>query len=236
MTSSDYISQTKEFFNGLSFDLPDQHEHLAVIVETREVENFGAIVKNHLHFLPDNFGLLVVCCKENEAFVGKELESVTGYSTMTLPSCKMDSATYNELLTSFNFWRVIKANKVLIFQTDSLLLRKGIDRYLMTNYVGAPLYHFPMPSMNGGLSIRDVTEMQRITRDFKYRPNIDGNEDIYFCKFVRGVADKHLAQQFSVETIFFPTPIGVHACDKYLKPEESKVIFEKALTELKQTA
>lgn len=236
MQALDYIQETKEFFSSLRFDLDDEPEHLAVIVETREVENFGVIVKNHLHFLPDNFGLLVVCCKDNEAFIDRELQDITGYSCMTLPSCRMDASTYNELLTSFNFWRVIKANKVLVFQTDSLLLRKGIERFMFLNYVGAPWTHMNIKGGNGGLSVRDVAEMQRITKEVKYQPTVHGNEDIYFCKHVTNCAENHIAQQFSVEMKFFPTPIGIHACDKYLKPHESSMIFEKALNELKQTA
>lgn len=236
MDAKDYISQTKDFFSVLSFDLDDEPEHLAVIVETRDVENFGVIVKNHLHFLPKNFGLLVVCCKENESFIDKELTDVRNYSSMTLPSCKMDSATYNELLTSFNFWRVIKANKVLVFQVDSLLLRTGIEKFMFVNYVGAPWTHMSIKGGNGGLSIRDVAEMQRITKEVKYQPNVHGNEDVYFCKHLSNIADNHIAQQFSVEMKFFPNPIGIHACDKHLKPEQSTMIFERALNELKQMA
>lgn len=232
LNASDYIARTKDFFSEYWTGLPENPTHLAVIVETREFPNFGQIVKNHLYFLPRTFGLLVVCCKGNEEFVDKELGDIDGYSTMTLPSSKMDSMTYNKLLTSSNFWSVIDAEKVLIFQTDSLLLRPGIERYLKYNFVGAPWKHIRMTGGNGGLSIRDVAEMKRVCSSFKWDVNKHGNEDLFFCREVRNVAPNDVAQSFSVETIFYPKPIGIHACDSYIDESLRTILYENALKEL----
>lgn len=234
MNAAGYIQKTKSFFNSLKFDLPEQPKNLAVIVETRKVKDFGTIVKNHLHFLPDDFGLLICQGTENKDFIDIELRGIGGYSVMQLPFEKMTEADYNNLLTSYNFWRVINAEKVLMFQSDSLLLRKGIEMFLQYDYVGAPwkTTHINMKGGNGGLSIRSVSEMKRITQNIPYSYAAYGNEDLYFSRLCKNVPENHIAQQFSVESVFYPTPIGIHACDKHIDNQLCKMLFENAIREL----
>lgn len=236
MTAQHYLKATRPFFSSLKFDLPKEPRRWAIIVETRRIPDFGVIVKNHLHFLPKDFGLLVVHGDANAKFVEDELADVDGWSAMNIKRNFMSGSDYNRLLTSFNFWRAIPGETALVFQTDSLLLRHGIEHFLQYAYVGAPWppSHINMVGGNGGLSIRSIPEMKRVTESVLYNESIHGNEDLHFCRHVQGVAPNHVAQQFSVETTFFPSPVGVHACDKYLKPDECRMIFEKAIKEINQ--
>lgn len=237
MTAKDYIRETKLFFDRMKFRCKDDLKNIAIIVETRQIRDLGTIVKNHLHFLGAGWGLLVVQGPHNHEYVWNELRDIDNYSFMQLPHDKFTEADYNKLLTSYNFWRFINADRALIFQSDSLMLRKGIEPFLQYDYVGAPWKpsHINTVGGNGGLSIRSVSEMKRITQEKKYNQVTDGNEDLFFSKHVKNCAPNHIAQQFSVETLFYPKPIGIHACDKYLSPMESHMIFDKALQEIKET-
>lgn len=135
---------------------------------------------------------------------------------------------YNALLTSPDFWHSLPFDKVLIFQHDSGLLRKGIEDYLKYDFIGAPLYHIDFPCMNGGLSLRSVPAMIEACMQLPWNPSL-GNEDIYFCNLLKrlpGITlpSKEVAQSFSVETIFGLGSVGFHAIEKWHSEEDVKKI------------
>ena len=131
--------------------------YAAVIVETREVKGFGQIVRNHLKYLPENWKLVVYCSKGNREFVESEMEGLTYNLAGEVTINKADD--YNKLLLSVGFWeQLLPYERVLIFQSDSELLRTGVEEFLEWDYVGAP-WPFKMRGGNGGLSIRNPQAM-----------------------------------------------------------------------------
>lgn len=177
----------------------------AVIVETRQIQNLDEIIDNHVRFLPKEWGLMVI----KDVVVNSLSE-------------------YNRLLTSKAFWNRIQFDKILIFQSDSRLLRTGIDEFLEYDFIGAPLYHVPFPAMNGGLSLRSKKSMIEVIEKYPY---YGGNEDMYFCnglRHIRGkLPTKEMAQKFSVETIFGYGSLGVHAIEKWHTPEQCELILNQ---------
>lgn len=194
----------------------------AVIIETRRI-NIAEIIDNHFSYLPKDWGLTFLGTRENADVVKECFPSV---NFIYLNSGPFNASDYNTLITSKGFWRWVPYDKVLIFQHDSKLLREGIEDFLEWDYVGAPWGHFNMLGGNGGLSIRTKQKMVDIIELIKYDFKRDGNEDLYFCRYMDKVggkiAPKEVAMKFSVETIFYPTPIGVHAPEKYLKRDQLK--------------
>src|SRR3990167_998347 len=189
-----------------------------VLVETRELPNLCQIIDNHLRFLK-GWKFVMFGSKQNEVLVKQNYPDVDFFD---LELTKLNEREYNEVLTSENFWDcLIEYDRVLVFQHDSRLLREGIENFLQYDFIGAPLYHIKFPHMNGGLSIRNPKMMMEICQRYKYNMLLHGNEDIYFCKHLTNVnglfPTKEEAMKFSVETIFYPTPIGVHCPEKWLK-------------------
>lgn len=133
---------------------------------------------------------------------------------------------YNRLLGSPEFWESIKYEKVLVFQHDSELLRKGIEDFLKYDYVGAP-WKFQENGGNGGLSIRSVEVMREITKKFPYHEGL-GYEDVYFSNHIEKVggnlAPREVCSEFSCETIFKLGTLGAHAIDKYFTKEQCEQI------------
>jgi hypothetical protein len=135
------------------------------------------------------------------------------------------------LLTSTDFWQSLPFDKVLIFQHDSGLLRKGIEQFLEYDFIGAPLYHIDFPAMNGGLSLRSKSAMLECIMQLPWNPSL-GNEDIYFCNLLKRIPGsklptKEIAQSFSVETIYGLGSLGYHAVEKW----HSKEIVNKIKTQ-----
>ena len=140
---------------------------------------------------------------------------------------------YNLLLTQQRFWKYfLKYDRVLIFQHDSGLLRKGIEEFLEWEYVGAPWKpeapwaRKDRKGGNGGLSIRCPKKSLNLIERFPYHPRM-GNEDVYFSHYLERVAPYEVCRRFSVETVFELGTLAYHAIDKYLTPEQQKDIMNQ---------
>lgn len=181
----------------------------AVIIENRlSSSEILDVIDRHAKYLPESWDVLGI---RNEP-----ISSI---------------GEYNKFLTSLRFWNSLKADKVLIFQADSGLLRSGVEDFLEWDFVGAPIKAIPT-CMNGGLSLRDVEAMKRIIRQFPYQgESVHGNEDIYFCNKLNQTGGrmppKEIAMRFSVETEYGLGSLGYHAMDKYLTESECKAIREQ---------
>lgn len=196
----------------------------AVIVETRKLPNLIEIIKeNHMRFLPD-WELIVITTKENVEFFREGLKK--NYKIYFHLEKDFTVNDYNQLLTSYDFWNnLAEFNRVLIFQHDSIILRKGIEEFMEYDYVGAP-WKFQQHGGNGGLSLRNPKSMLRTILYEPYKGlQIDGNEDVYFSNHLIGdLAPREVCSKFSCESIFEMNTFGYHAIDKYLPQYQCNLI------------
>lgn len=197
----------------------------AVIVETRDID-INKVIEDHFRYLGEDWKLVVFGTKNI-------LEKIEWYDQFFLiPDDAINSLQdYNLFMVSNEFWDHINYDKILVFQADSKLLRQGIEDFMHFDWIGAPWKHITLLGGNGGLSIRSVEKSKEVISKVKYDVNLYGNEDLYFSKFIHkfggNVAPMCEAMKFSVETIFYPTPIGCHAPEKYLTKEQLSVLYDK---------
>lgn len=179
----------------------------ALIVENRNIPHLTDIINKHEKMLPAN---TPVYWLNNE------------------PINSMRD--YNALLLSKRLWRNLNADRVLIFQHDSMLLKPGIEDFLEWDYIGAP-WRFQSWGGNGGLSIRNPKTMMEIID----KGNWDGqiNEDVFISNEIeksRGtyyqmnLAPREQCEKFSVESIYKLGTIGYHAIDTWLTTSECESI------------
>lgn len=167
---------------------------VAVIIENRAIPGLNKIIQAHMDKLP-------------------------GFDLLHLKPKIRTMQEYNQYITSPAFWQKLRYDKALIFQHDSWIRKDNIADFLNYDYIGAPWIHPKMPRFggNGGLSLRTVNEMHRITVDCPYHFGM-GNEDLYFSVNCQGkINGREDGKRFSVETIFYPDPWGWHCYKKYLK-------------------
>jgi hypothetical protein len=126
-------------------------------------------------------------------------------------------AQLNVLLKSYDFWSQIRAEKVLFFQTDSLLVHGEIEPFLKYDYVGAP-WHLenerwknytsimPQGVGNGGLSLRSVVKMRELSKligQYASQYNIDQEDFLYSLlmekRHDKGLAPRANAYAFCIE-------------------------------------
>jgi hypothetical protein len=200
----------------------------AIIIEGRYYPNLKKIVDDHAKFLPSGTDIYIfdgsIHTKTTFASGGKNY-FIEGISVKSLNE-------YNELLTNPKFWdKFTNYNRVLIFQTDSMLLRKGIEEFYDWDYVGAQ-FPFQRWGGNGGLSLRNPKTMKLICEKYPYIPQALGNEDVYVSNIMHDKSIGLLAPfgvcgRFSVESLFSLGTLGYHAIEKYLTPTQCKQIKEQ---------
>lgn len=199
------------------------------MIETRLIPNLLEIIQErHLNYVPKDWGLTLFLSEQNKHLIREDMfqREVKIY---LLPDV-FNEFQYNHLLTSVSFWDKLPYENVLIFQTDSELLKEGIENYLHFDFIGAP-HKQDFPMMNGGLSLRDVEKCKSICKRWNYDGGV--NEDWYFCKWmpqVLGVLPTfNEAESFAVETTFNIDSLGAHAIDKHLNSSQCKCIRNQYL-------
>lgn len=170
----------------------------AVIVENRY--SIDKVMDAHAKFLPPDWALV---------HISQPINSMR---------------QYNELLVSRDFWEAM-TDIVLIFQWDSMLLRKGIEAFLEWDYVGAPIPDIGFPAQNGGLSLRRRNAMLAVIDAREWHGE---NEDVWFCNGLYqlglNIATYEVAEKFSCETEFRLGTLGYHAIPSWLKFSECEMI------------
>ncbi len=203
--------------------------NLLVIVETRSLPNIREIVMNHIQYT--GWNVMFFHGYDNDSFVKKELEGLN-VIFINLLTNRLDTYSYNKRLTSIDFWEEIPAEKVLIFQHDSLMLRSGVEEFMQYDFIGAPIVHptLPMPCMNGGFSLRSKSKMIEVINTYTW-DNPGMNEDIFFCrslaKLGANLPTKEVASKFSVESVFSLGSMAMHAIDKWLTPDQCSQILNQ---------
>ena len=88
-----------------------------------------------------DWGLSVFLSEENKHLITRDMFPGRDVEIIILPFDKFSVDGYNKLLTSSQFWDCLEYDKVLIFQTDSRILRSGIEEFLHFDY----MHHKKMP-------------------------------------------------------------------------------------------
>jgi hypothetical protein len=129
----------------------------------------------------------------------------------------------NDAQTAPETLAAIPTERYLTFQADGLLCGpttlQQLRAYDAYDFVGAPWRG--EAGGNGGCSLRSRAVMRRVVDRFPYRDRSaarekipDFPEDLYFSAHVAEVGGRlpplEVAATFSVETVFYPTPIAVH--------------------------
>ena len=217
--------QTKE---GLTSERLD----VAVIVEPREHEFLVPVINNIIDNVPEYTKIQIFHGTKNLDYIKKHFGNQIKSNKIILTNLNVENLTikdYNLLLTSSNFWNNIDGEHILIFQTDSCMCSKSsnkIEDFLKYDYVGAPWIHLPnMNGGNGGFSLRKKSKMLEIISKNKYN---NENEDVYFSKFSTYLPSRELSKKFSIEGIYYDSPIGIH------KPWHKNHLSKNNLDKLKQ--
>ena len=215
----------------IPFRLPKRFDKVAVIIEPRCIDILTDLLKWMVWLLsPKGWMFIVYVGNNNSDIVTNFIEIYNLADIVFVRSLGCDNLTienYNLLLTSRSFWESMPYENVLVFQSDTVILQGNLKAFLDYDYVGAPwnknFKWLRSPDRhvtgNGGLSLRRKSGMLKAISAFPYTGH---NEDGYFClkcKSVLNIAPPEIAMKFSVETVPYEFPVGIHKCWRYMSRE-----------------
>lgn len=179
----EYIKEALPIFKTKNIKIAAKSENVAVIIESAVHPALELVVRNVMFYLESGWSLIVYHSKENEFFIKNALKDLSNIE-FRLPYFPIYSVSeYNHFMKMHKFYESLNAKKVLIFQTDSIMLKKGMERFMQYDYVGAP-WHWHGRCGNGGFSLRSVDVMMRACLSAFSDHNVNMNEDVIFSEFV----------------------------------------------------
>ncbi len=198
---------------------------IAVMVEPRLHQYLKPVIDNMLRNLDDNIPIQIFHSSLNEKFLNENYKELIENKRILLTLLDKTNLTipeYNQLLTSKKFWNEINKENILIFQTDSCLLRHintfDFTPYLEYGFIGAPCHREPW--QNGGFSLRKKSLMLDAIKHNKRI--VSYNEDKFFSVIMKNIckpAPFALGNAFSVEQHYHENPLGIHKPWLYLSKE-----------------
>lgn len=205
----------------------------SIIIESRDVKNLEFTIRNTIQKLGNGWGHIVICSDENIKTIKKIKKDIPNIEIRLDNSIK-NRKTYNDLFFDKLFWKSLKCEKVLIYQTDTFIFKDFKDEYLNYDYIGARWPEFVINDVkhyiedhlefgNGGLSIRDVKKMIEILDNpiesiFKngkelYCDETGVNEDLFFSYHLHkdgNLPTIETVDDFSFEHMFNKDAFGCH--------------------------
>ncbi|RDW89561.1 hypothetical protein BP6252_01593 [Coleophoma cylindrospora] len=159
-----------------------------------------------------------------------------------LPSSVLftNSNSVNKFMTQKWLWESLApAEHILIFQSDSMLCAnaaRSVEDFFDYDLVGAPIRKDLGQGYNGGLSLRKRSTILRVLKEWRWSAQ-DGDrfeDQWYYNRFHKlqlrekqagkspqdegaiNLPNMEIARTFSVETIDYPHPLGVHQVHRWI--------------------
>ena len=205
------------------FNFSKSGKLIICLIEFRLMEEIKYVIYALLSvYSPNEIGLAFVYGKLNKKYIEETFKDFNNIQLIEYDYDNINRGIYSAILKTPEFYEnFLNWSHLLIYQTDSVLLRKVDDIYFDYDYVGAPWIESNQwckyNAGNGGFSLRNIKSCIRVcelNRGKNILMNIHrGNEDGFFCNqdsfnYVPINSDLHKA--FSVERIYYPKPIGCH--------------------------
>ena len=211
-------------YNSLTFNhIPQDASNTMVIIEPRKHPHLQAVLKNMIHHFPE-WNLHIFHGTTNKTFLLDIIGSTHQATLTNIGVANLTKHQYSHLLTTPSFWKSIKGDKILIFQTDVLVRHNNIQPYLQYDYIGGPWCmphtHYPIKinkifnkpvGGNGGFSLRSKEKCIQICETYPYHGE---PEDLYFSKYMQE-AQNHLplpaiAKDFCIDQVISENPLALH--------------------------
>jgi len=201
-------------------------DYEAVLIEYRKFPHVEFLIRNTVIKLGTNWSHTVVCGTDNYDFMIDMCNKISiNIKVIKTEYSNLNQSEYSKLLSSLEFWDLIFGKKILIYQEDSIIFKKNIDKFLEYDFIGAPFpkkqNDTPNSVGNGGFSIRTNNIMKRViqtqsiedtkfnTSTLAYMKNVGLTyppEDVYFSKVMQEsnigtVANWDKAYEFSTESV-----------------------------------
>lgn len=209
---------------------PAKYPNIAVIVDFRSNDPLISAIMNIYHHLPSSWPIQIFHGKDNLQFFqnSSALKPLILNGSIILTEWKGKltkdyTLNTNRIFTNISFWQQIQGDKILFFQSDSIMCSNSphkITDYLQYDYIGAPWDYEVccglknVPVGNGGFSLRSRIKSIQLLQMVPWTDD-NPHEDIWFglnlYRYLNAsIAPVKIAKTFAVESIYYPYPMAVH--------------------------
>ena len=199
-----------------------------VIVEPRKHHYLKKVCHNFDQNMPSDWDLYVVHGKSHKKHAEDSVKGITrNVFFIPLSSNNLLIYEYNALFKTLDFWNKIKAENILVFQTDAALCSKSkfdINDFIKYDYIGCPYNNSYKKGVwtnqykdsffygIGGLSFRKKSFMQKCIKENPVES--DYPEDVFFSNCVESSNKKpkslKVLQKFCTQNKFTRKSFGSH--------------------------
>ncbi len=214
------------------------YEGIAVLVDNRPKNRIPFHIFNVLQHIPVTWPVQIFYSKANYLYLSQNtnLQSYINSGRIILTKLADESLfrAPNKLYTSVSYYKQIRGEKILNFQLDSVLCTNSphkLSDFLQYDYIGAP---WSWTNENGsvgnsGLSLRSRNKTIELLQKHPY--NYHKNEDQWFGANFHLVnaflPTPQVAATFSVESLYYDKPLGIHMPGIYLKESEYQALCQQ---------
>lgn len=201
-----------------------------VIVEPRKHKLLKYVCQNFDNLMPKSWDLYVFHGKSNGSYAEEATREIKnrGRKVFLIPleNDNLNARQYNELFKRLEFWNQVKAEDILVFQTDAVLCGNSkfkIDKFTKFNYIGCSNNNETLWGRDdnryfsfygvGGLSFRK-NSFQKMC--IKAKPNIDPAyaEDVFYSECAEKTSNKpndiSEVRDFCTQSTYFSQSFGAH--------------------------
>lgn len=155
-----------------------------LLVENRELPHMEFLLRNTVQKMGDGWGHVVYCSAANHDQIREICRDISSDMDIRLLNVDIESSNdYNNLCLNRGFWEDLNCEHVLVYQSDSILMKPFEDRFLRYDYIGAswgPGSHLDnihralqidddVLHGNGGLSLRSTRILDGALEDAAFR-------------------------------------------------------------------
>uniref|UniRef100_A0A6C0AN10 DUF5672 domain-containing protein n=1 Tax=viral metagenome TaxID=1070528 RepID=A0A6C0AN10_9ZZZZ len=219
-----------------------------VIVEPRKHEHLQYVCENFDKNMCKSWDLYVFHGKSASAFAQAATAGIKGRRVYLIPlnTDSLDGDGYNALFKSLEFWEQVKAENILVFQTDAVLCSASefkVKDFMKYDYIGCGSYAGAIGNKKdiwgkeyskgnsfygiGGLSFRKNSFQKQCIRKY---PGIaaDYPEDVFFSNCVEESSNKpesaEVLANFCTQDSFLKRSFGAHNT-WYMKKEDREPFY-----------
>ena len=107
----------------------------SVIVEFREFPHLEFIIRNTIYKLGTLWSHTVICGNKNYDMINNMCKKISNnIKIIKLDIFNMTQSDYSQYLMTKDFWNLLKGEKILIYQEDSMIFKNNIEELSITYF------------------------------------------------------------------------------------------------------
>ena len=136
----------------------------AVLIEGRPLYFLPMVLKNVMFFLGRGWNLHIAYGEFAEPYLDALLADWNVNEIKLQGLTNVSRLERDALMKSSEFWKLFPEEKLLIFESNSVMCGSNVGEFLDYDFIGAPMGTADAFSFNGGFSLRSRRELDSVHR------------------------------------------------------------------------